>query len=660
MKIQWTERVYPKATYRIALATALGALGVFAQTPALVGDTSRATGQGAVQARDWRRVGNAAIDRSLAGLATGPVNRVWYSAAGSLSIQTASGGIYETSDFENWRATKATVPPDPPNAAAVRLPESGAKVRSALGAPAIGYAFAKFVYRSETGGASWENLTAFRNSSILGDDIRDLAVSPTNPDEIAVAGGAGVFRSMDGGKTWSSLNQSLPNLPAARLLSLPNGDRGVRLGLAEAQPNGAVAWSAVEWEPGQKLAWHLTDRADLDPELQLLQSFRQRFGTGFSAVAYAGDSIYLGTVDGRIAVSNDKGASWTTRPLVEAGEVERFWIDPADSRTVVAVLGIRQRDSLSPLPAVHVVHTTNGGLDWDSLTGNLPDIGVHGVAADRGTNALYIATDRGVYMAYSDLRILGASPQWTPIGGLPTAVVRDVKLDSQGNQLWAAVEGYGAYSTLAPHRTRDPRVVSTADMLARATSPGSLISVLGMRVQTARSGDMSFPVLPASDEESTLQVPFEARGDSLSLALEGPGGRLTLPVQLESTSPGILMEHDGTPALLDGDSGVMLDAMNTAHSRGRIQILATGLGRVTPDWPTGLAGPTENPPNVVAPVKAYLDRQEVVVTRAVLAPYIGFYLVEIEVPKIVNYGPAELYLEAAGKASNRVRVYIQP
>jgi uncharacterized protein (TIGR03437 family) len=100
--------------------------------------------------------------------------------------------------------------------------------------------------------------------------------------------------------------------------------------------------------------------------------------------------------------------------------------------------------------------------------------------------------------------------------------------------------------------------------------------------------------------------------------------------------------------------------MNPAHSRGRIQILATGLGRVTPDWPTGLAAPTESPPKVAAPVNVYLDRQPVEVTRAVLAPYIGFYLVELEVPKIVNYGPAELYLEVAGQPSNRVRVYIQP
>lgn len=246
MKIQWVDSVYRKATYRIALATVLAASRLFGQTAA------------PAPIREWRRVGNAAIDRSLAALATGSVNRAWYSASGSLLIQTASGAVFETSDFENWKASAARVPVETANAVAARLPESNARVRVAMGASTIGYAFGKFVYRSDTGGAIWENLTAFRNTSILGDDIRDLAVSPANPDEVVVAGGAGVFRSLDGGKTWSGLNQSLPNLPAARLLSLPNGDRGVRLALAEPSVNGLTMLSAVEWEPGQKLAWHPT------------------------------------------------------------------------------------------------------------------------------------------------------------------------------------------------------------------------------------------------------------------------------------------------------------------------------------------------------------------------------------------------------------------
>src|ERR1051325_11738692 len=61
---------------------------------------------------DWRHVGNALIDRELAGLATGPVDRVWYSQDGSrILIRTGSGRTWET-DLENWRPS-AQSPADP-------------------------------------------------------------------------------------------------------------------------------------------------------------------------------------------------------------------------------------------------------------------------------------------------------------------------------------------------------------------------------------------------------------------------------------------------------------------------------------------------------------------------------------------------------------------
>jgi uncharacterized protein (TIGR03437 family) len=113
--------------------------------------------------------------------------------------------------------------------------------------------------------------------------------------------------------------------------------------------------------------------------------------------------------------------------------------------------------------------------------------------------------------------------------------------------------------------------------------------------------------------------------------------------------------------LLDADSGLMLEAGAPVRSGARLQLLTTGLGRVRPDWPTGVPGPLENPPAVAAGVRAYLDRAPVVVTRAILAPgYIGFYLVEIQLPAIVNAGPAELYVTADGLESNRVQLVLEP
>ena len=48
----------------------------------------------------------------------------------------------------------------------------------------------------------------------------------------------------------------------------------------------------------------------------------------------------------------------------------------------------------------HVLRTTNTGGIWVDLTSNLPDVAAHGVAAERAAGAVYVATDRGVYLAH--------------------------------------------------------------------------------------------------------------------------------------------------------------------------------------------------------------------------------------------------------------------
>ena len=49
------------------------------------------------------------------------------------------------------------------------------------------------------------------------------------------------------------------------------------------------------------------------------------------------------------------------------------------------------------------------------------------------------------------------------------------------------------------------------------------------------------------------------------------------------------------------------------------------------------------------------------VAASTLAPgYIGFYLIEVQLPRIVNAGASELYLEADGRDTNRVRLYVEP
>jgi uncharacterized protein (TIGR03437 family) len=601
---------------------------------------------------EWRRVGNPAMEVGLASPATGSVETVWYSTDGArLYARTRAGRVFETIDFENWTPAQGAFEPADTQAPAVdRLPEPGAKLTLTAAAPGRIYALGAQLYRSDDGGRSWSNLTAFHNQSIIGPNQRSVAVSPGDPDQLAVANDFGVWRSMDGGLSWSGLNLHLPNLPVSRILATPVGMHGARILVRD--------MGAMELTPGAE-AWQPTSDAQIQAEdtaeENALHRASQALRTRITAVAASDQTIYAGAADGRIWVSLDAGVSWTASPrLVANGPVERIFADPSEPRVALAAVGGT---------GSHVLRTTNSGGFWDDLTSNLPDAPAHGVAAVRSAGVIYVATDKGVFFAAADLENAGpAAVTWTPISArLPAAPATDVRLDANGDQLYTALDGYGVYATAAPHRLRTLRLVNAADFSTRAAAPGSLISVVGGRVHAANAGPVSFPVLAASEAESQIQVPFETSAANLSLALETGRGRFTLGLPVQAVSPAIFVNRDGSPMILDGDSGFVLDGRNAARSGSRLQILATGLGKVRPDWPTGMAAPLDNPPVVAATVKAYLDRVPVQVTHAALAPgYVGFYLIEVQLPVLVNAGPAELYITADGQESNRVQVVLEP
>ena len=596
---------------------------------------------------EWRRVGGPSMEVGLASAATGPVQSVWYSPDGSRLYARLSGGrTLETIDFENWTPAEAPADPaDPAPPPVDRLPESGAKLVVSPSAPGRIYALGNQLYRSDDGGKSWTNLTALRGQSVIGSLQRSLAVLPSDPDQIAVGNDFGVWRSMDGGLSWSGLNQYLPNLSASRILATPTGIHGAEILV---KPLGVM-----ELAPGAD-AWRPSSDSQATAEYDAMRRLSAMLGASVTALASSAQTVYAGAADGRIWVSLDNGRTWaaSSRPGTN-GPVERIFADPTEPRVAVAAIGGS---------GAHVLRTTNSGGFWDDLSLNLPDSPAHGIAAERSSGAVYVATDKGVFYATADLENAGpTSVTWTPLAGLPSAPAADVKLDSNAYQLYVALDGYGVYATPAPHRSRALRLINAADFSTRPAAPGSLISVVGGKVQAASAGNLAFPVLAASPTESQIQVPFEASAANFSLALQTGGGRFTLGLPVQSVSPAIFVNHDGSPMILDGDSGLMLDGRNPAHSGTRLQILATGFGKVRPEWPTGTPAPLENPPVVAAAVKAYLDRVPVQVTRAELAPgYVGFYLIEIQLPAIVNVGPAELYLTADGQESNRVQVVLQP
>jgi uncharacterized protein (TIGR03437 family) len=512
------------------------------------------------------------------------------------------------------------------------------------------YAGGEQVWRSEDGGRTWRNLTQLRQGSLLGARVNDLAVDPENPDRVAVAAATGVWISLDGGLSWQGWNENLPAFRAVRIVAAPARGRGLHVALA-----GAAGAKVVEWAPGFRLGWLPT--AGVDKEELLRAAYGRILNAKLSAAAEGGGAQYAGSDDGRLWASLDSGQSW--RPASNSSalsEVRRIVTDPQDGRFALATL------AGSEGKGTRVLRTLDGGATWDDLTADLPEGRVNGLAFDRATGALYAATDRGVFLSYQGLRAPEPAARWQALAGLPEAAATDVQLDEPGVRVLAAVDGFGVFESPAPHRARQPLLLHAADYGQRPAAPGALLTIAGGQAEMVTANSLPGVVLSATPVESQIQLPFDVAGDSVRITAQRAGATaLSFGLPLRQVAPAILVDGDGFPVVIDADSGLQVDALNPVRPGARLQIMATGLGRVRPDWPAGMPAPADRPPAVMAAVRVLVDGLPATVARSVLAPgYVGFYLVEFDAPQFLNAGIAELTVEAAGQLSNPVRVYTVP
>jgi hypothetical protein len=117
------------------------------------------------------------------------------------------------------------------------------------------------VFRSTNGGSSWTDLTAgLPNLSITA-----IAVDSANPNRAWVSASLGVYQTTDGGATWASFASALPNAyvgdlvfhPHARVLRAGTRNRGVWEVPVDGwptQPTCGVQWTG-SLAPGETRRW---------------------------------------------------------------------------------------------------------------------------------------------------------------------------------------------------------------------------------------------------------------------------------------------------------------------------------------------------------------------------------------------------------------------
>ena len=321
------------ATFRaVSLAAALGLLAMGQTAPSSAPAPNPA----------WKRIAGTRIDRGLAGPATGTVTSVWYAAGGgSLLAQTASGRIFETSDFEHWKLSSS-------GASAAQRVYTGR--RSYLAAT-------DNIFASEDGGSTWVNLTGFNNRSVIGGGFTSLAVSPGNPQELAVANQFGVWRSLDGGMTWQGLNDELPGLAARRLADR----RTIVLDDGSALSPVAGVWSATSAQAEVKPPVALTQRLTETPDRVWIDSERSDVAlavSGSKLFRTVNGGLFWDEVTGKLAagrihgisadrsasvvyLATDRGVYSGTVSLNDAGPVSPEWLSISRELPAAAAWDVR-------------------------------------------------------------------------------------------------------------------------------------------------------------------------------------------------------------------------------------------------------------------------------------------------------------------------------
>lgn len=360
------------------------------------------------------------------------------------------------------------------------------------------------VFQSHNGGATWQDSSA----GYSGAELRGLARSPFNHNDVYVVGRSGPFRSRNAGASWEGIRypemysivewysiQTSPNDPE-KVLAACEGQ-----GLIILSTNGGMNWSQAFRHPAN------------------LGDVNQRHG--FKAIRFAPSDarvIYAGMCRERnhineggnqpsfgIYVSNDGGATWLAR---NAGI-------SALSALNIHDLAVHPQDPRSAYAASHdagVFKTVNGGETWSPMNVGFgvapPGLSVRALAIDpENPERLYAGVENdGLYLS------LDGANSWRRIsaGMDPWASIRSVAINPANPRIVVVGDWHsGIYQT---SNGTAPWTYANLGLRTRAVT-SLLYSKGGGVLYAATDGGGVFRACPDRDQDGLPDI-MEDRNDN--------------------------------------------------------------------------------------------------------------------------------------------------
>jgi photosystem II stability/assembly factor-like uncharacterized protein len=351
---------------RSTAARCFGALLLLLAIPACADSASSA----ATQNLSWRMVGpfRGGRTRAVAGIPGRP---------DTFLIGAVNGGVWQTDDYgRTWTPIFDAQPTQ--SIGAIAVAPSDPKViyvGSGEGLHRPDLSVGNGIYRSADGGKTWVHLAL--------DDaqqIPDLAVDPKDPNRVfaAVLGhpygpsaGRGIYRSLDGGRTWIPVLQRGEN----------TGGSSVKIDPSDANVVYAALWNARSgpWEDNNVYsgtAGGLYKSTDGGEHWRLLQNglpenlsqidiavAPSKPGRLYATVATTTPGGYSSAVGLGIYRSEDGGENWTRATLdprpalrIGGGDLGVLKVDPTNADVVYSA-------------TIVAMKSTDGGVHWNPWRG---------------------------------------------------------------------------------------------------------------------------------------------------------------------------------------------------------------------------------------------------------------------------------------------------
>jgi photosystem II stability/assembly factor-like uncharacterized protein len=385
------------------------------------------------------------------------------------------------------------------------------------------------VFKSVNGGVTWSPA----NTGLPVTSVTTVAIDPAAPQTLYVGTeSSGVFKSTDEGSTWSSVSAGLPDLSVSVLVIDPTSARSLYAGIGHEiyrSTDAGSSWASV----------HTLSSASSVTALAIDPASPQ--------------TLYAGTNNSGMFKSTDGGSTWSAvNAGFYGGIVSALVIDPLTPQTVYV-----GTSAGGPFEPGGVFKSTDGGNNWKPANTGLASTDVKALVIDATAyQILYAGTYGG-----GVFKSTNGGNSWTPIvTGLAYTRATALTIDAESPQiLYAGTEGGGVWGYLMPPISSKEIYLWAGGAAETRTVGSKEPTQAGYAKVTVNSGTVPY---------GTAVFSFKQNGVTASEAgvpASPPTTRARLFIDYRSAVPGAIGRNDAGTIEIDTGIAIVNTGAATAN-----------------------------------------------------------------------------------------------